>query len=881
MNNYLGMDPNLGPISAFRSLRRLRPIFLILLLVAVSAGLAQPQAPAPPGLEQLSAAGLSPQSLPRVLADGAAALEGQIKSLESNLAKSQQRLALREADLKNLQVAAASLKAALAVENPPQIEIQGLLASYALLAVQAQERDQALAGEIKELSEKMTAETAAKNTLRTQIGVLQGAGEPTASGPEMQTALSRYLQLADHRDQLALQLSDTLERTRKVVEQQEQLLASLQPELKGLEMAWKEEILVRPPSEKRLQEQLAGLGASLAALPGLGWRWLSALVAAVSWQALFLSHLPGLLGLVIFLALLVWGSRGLRRYTVRRFRDWRAARPDWEQAPIFVLGQLLVDSLWYLASIFWVAAIFWEFKVLGSPAGRLFLHLLAALWALRLALDLVQAIFAGKAAAGVLPLDARTARFYRRSLKVLAVYLILGIFALTNASLLKFPESSALIAEHSFLVGLLAWPLWLLRREPFRRLQPTLPNPAWVRRPATARAIKGTILLLLAFIILADLLGLINLAVYAARAAVWTGMASHLVWFLWLAGEGVIHYLLHPEKGWAQLRYPRQQRILQRIYGFSRVLLSIILGAAVIFWALASWGIPPAQAAWAFEWLTWGPRLGPVKLTPLNISRAILVFYLGFWLSRWIRDLMSFRIFPHTALDRGVQYTITTTVHYVVLVLAALLALSSLGFPLTNLALVAGALGIGIGFGLQNLVNNFVSGLILLFERPIKVGDLLVIDGQWGTVKEIRVRSTIFETYDHSVLIIPNSELISQKVLNWTHYGRGINRLTLKVGVGCNSDVRQVTQLLTEICRANPRVVAEPPPQIYLAVYGESSLDFTIWVYLGNPADRVPATHELNSAIFETLQQHGIEMPFPQRDLHIKDWPVPPPETGS
>ena len=138
-----------------------------------------------------------------------------------------------------------------------------------------------------------------------------------------------------------------------------------------------------------------------------------------------------------------------------------------------------------------------------------------------------------------------------------------------------------------------------------------------------------------------------------------------------------------------------------------------------------------------------------------------------------------------------------------------------------------GALGVGIGFGLQNIVNNFISGLILLFERPIKVGDMLVIDGQWGTVKEIRVRSTIFETFDRYVLIIPNSELVSNKVLNWTHYGAGINRLTLKVGVAYGSDVRQVTQLLTEVCQANPRVVAVPPPQIYFEAYGDSSLDFT------------------------------------------------------
>ena len=297
---------------------------------------------------------------------------------------------------------------------------------------------------------------------------------------------------------------------------------------------------------------------------------------------------------------------------------------------------------------------------------------------------------------------------------------------------------------------------------------------------------------------------------------------------------------------------------------------------AVVLWSLNSWGITPRQVVWAFQWTTWGPSLGPVRLTTLNVGGTILAIYLGFFLSRLIRSLMLARIFPRTALDAGVQYTITTTMHYVILILAGLVALNILGFQLTNLALVAGALGVGIGFGLQNIVNNFLSGLILLFERPIKVGDLLVIDGQWGTVKEIRVRSTIFETFDRSVLIIPNSELVSNKVTNWTHYGAGINRLTLKVGVAYGSDVRQVTQLITEVCQANPRVVAVPPPQISFEAYGDNSLNFTIWVHLRIPSDRTPATHELNSAIFEAFNANGIEIPFPQRDLHIKEWPAAP-----
>jgi small-conductance mechanosensitive channel len=346
-----------------------------------------------------------------------------------------------------------------------------------------------------------------------------------------------------------------------------------------------------------------------------------------------------------------------------------------------------------------------------------------------------------------------------------------------------------------------------------------------------------------------------------------------ILWFLWLMGETIIGHLLHPEAGRATYFFPERAELIQRVFVFSRWTLGIVLGVAVVLWSLNSWGITPHQVAWAFQWMTWGPTLGPVRLTTLNVLGVILAIYLGFFLSRLVRGLMLIRIFPRTALDSGVQYTITTTVHYVILILAGLMALNILGFPLTNLALVAGALGVGIGFGLQNIVNNFLSGLILLFERPIKVGDMLVIDGQWGAVKEIRVRSTIFETFDRYVLIIPNSELVSNKVLNWTYYGAGINRLALKVGVAYGSDVRQVTQLITEVCQANDRVVEVPPPQVYFEAYGDSSLNFNVWVFVRIPSDRIPATHELNSAIFEAFNANGIEIPFPQRDLHIKEWP--------
>jgi small-conductance mechanosensitive channel len=434
--------------------------------------------------------------------------------------------------------------------------------------------------------------------------------------------------------------------------------------------------------------------------------------------------------------------------------------------------------------------------------------------------------------------------------------------------------------EQFFLTGILAWALWLLRRPYLTRLLPQLSEPTWLHRPGVSLFVRGLTLFTLVVVILAYLVGFQNLSLYLAGATVWTLLGLLVLWFLWLIGEVLIYHLLHPEGGRATYFFPARAELVQRLYSLSRWVLSLGLGTGVVLWSLNSWGITPAQVAGAFEWTTWGPSLGPVKLTTLSIVGVILVLYLGFFLSRLVRALMLARIFPRTALDPGVQYTIATSVHYVILILAGMIALNILGFPLTNLALVAGALGVGIGFGLQNIVNNFLSGLILLFERPIKVGDMLVIDGQWGLVKEIRVRSTIFETFDRYVLIIPNSELVSNKVTNWTHCGADINRLALKVGVAHGSNVDQVRRLLLKICGANPRVVAEPPPQVYFMVYGDSSLDFTIWVHVRTPDDRLPATHELNRAIFEAFTEHGIEIPIPPRDLYIKEWPATPVKQG-
>jgi small-conductance mechanosensitive channel len=817
----------------------------------------------------------SPRTLPRGFEQSTAQLQENLKTWESRVPAAAADLAQTQKEVDNLQVAVASVKATMVLQRLPLLQVQELLDLYADTERGLKGKLNDLYREIDELKKSRQEQVESQNALRVQISIIQ-ARDPAAVSPELQQAFLTYLNLAGDRDRLMTRVLDHLDQRRRLLEQEQVLLASLTPQLKQLEADWKSQLLQRPAAAVPFREQVVQAWKSLAVIPQRGWDWLSELGTSGRLSAFIWSHLAPVFGLLGFILLLGWSTRRLNDLVTRRFRTWRERAADMHLLPLFVLGRALVANLFGLGLILWLGLFFWTFNLMGSAPAQLMLTALITLWALRLAIQWVQGFFAGRTAGGVLALDDDVARFYRRSLKLFLVYLGLGILGLRSASLLSYPESSRLFVEHFFLLGILVWGIWLLRRPYLTRLLPQLSAPTYLHQPVVSLFLRSLLLFLLVVTILADLLGLQNLSMYLAQAAVWSLLAAVILWFLWLIGETIIVHLLDPEAGRAAQFFPARAELIQKIYISSRWALGIALGVAVVLWSLNSWGIAMRQVASAFNWTTWGPSLGPVRLTTLNVAGTILAIYLGFFLSRLIRSLMLVRIFPRTALDTGVQYTITTTMHYVILILAGLVALNILGFQLGNLALVAGALGVGIGFGLQNIVNNFLSGLILLFERPIKVGDLLVIDGQWGTVKEIRVRSTIFETSNRSVLIIPNSELVSNKVTNWTHYGAGINRLTLKVGVAYGSDLRQVTQLITEVCQANPRVVEVPPPQIYFEAYGDSSLNFTIWVHVRIPSDRMPATHELNSAMFEAFNAHGVEIPFPQRDLHIKEWPAAP-----
>ena len=221
-------------------------------------------------------------------------------------------------------------------------------------------------------------------------------------------------------------------------------------------------------------------------------------------------------------------------------------------------------------------------------------------------------------------------------------------------------------------------------------------------------------------------------------------------------------------------------------------------------------------------------------------------------------------------MDHGVANSIQTAVGYLGVVAATLAAVSYAGFDITNLAIVAGALSIGIGFGLQSIVNNFVSGLIILFERPIKVGDWVSVNNYEGHVRRISVRSTEIETFDRTNVIVPNSEFISNAVVNLTHRN-ALGRVIIPVGVSYQADPEFVQDLLLRVARDCPLVLGVPAPSVAFEDFGASSLDFTVRAYIEDVNNRLSVASDLRIRIFKALAAANVEIPYPQQDVHMRD----------
>jgi len=297
---------------------------------------------------------------------------------------------------------------------------------------------------------------------------------------------------------------------------------------------------------------------------------------------------------------------------------------------------------------------------------------------------------------------------------------------------------------------------------------------------------------------------------------------------------------------------------------FVAIVTTILSLCALVFFtvsAINAAGVP----------LRWNAALPGISLSLFQIFLLIALLIAVFWLSSRTKHFLVNRFLARSGLDRALQHAIAQIVGYAVLIIGIIVVLENTGIHIGTLTVFAGAVGVGVGFGLKNIASNFISGLLILAERPIAIGDRIEVAGITGQVRQIRARSTVIMTNDNIAMIVPNEKFIDSPVTNWTYTDRRV-RFRLPVGVAYGSDVNKVREALVAAAREHPATLEDPAPDAFLEKFGDSTIDFQLIVW-SEEMSRRPSRFksDLNYLIYKHLTSVGIEIPNPQRDLHIRD----------
>jgi small-conductance mechanosensitive channel len=409
-------------------------------------------------------------------------------------------------------------------------------------------------------------------------------------------------------------------------------------------------------------------------------------------------------------------------------------------------------------------------------------------------------------------------------------------------------------------IGMIATLTWLMRPS---RLQEI---PANTHVPPLLRAGMRATLLLLSVSILSSALGFRGFALLVGSATTKSVYAATILYAAAGAAKAAVEASFHTAPA-QNLSFVRRRR-------------DAVLSVTGRY---ASWG---AMAYWAYLTLVWFEifdwtnalvrsvlsahlNVGEIQISLGDVIAFVLTVVVSFMLSRLIRFFLEEEALPRMRLRRGVGNAISTLLHYIVLLLGFVFALSAAGMDFSRVALFAGAFSVGIGFGLQSVVNNFVSGLILLFERPVQIGDMVEVGTLQGEVRRIGARSSTVRTFDGAEVIVPNANLITEPVVNWTLSDRR-RRLDLEVGVAYGTEPEAVLELLEGVAEAHDLVLETPQAQALFLEFGDSSLNFRLRVWIPRYEEGFAIRSQLTVAINAALRDAGITIPFPQRDLHVR-----------
>lgn len=305
---------------------------------------------------------------------------------------------------------------------------------------------------------------------------------------------------------------------------------------------------------------------------------------------------------------------------------------------------------------------------------------------------------------------------------------------------------------------------------------------------------------------------------------------------------------------------------------FRRRVRRVLQFLAFLLWALYTLELLSLRAPFlegARAVLTASLTFGSLNLSLGNVLAFVIAVWASFMLSRFIGFLLEEDVYPRFHLARGLPYAISTVLHYAILLIGFFVAVAALGIDMTKFTILAGAFSVGLGFGLQNIVNNFVSGLIVLFERPVQVGDVIQMDDASGTVERIGIRASVIRTVNGSEIIVPNGRLISDPVTNWTFSSRQ-RGIEIRIGVAYGTDPNRVIELLKNVAAAHPLIVADPPPQALFIDFGPDSLNFELRAWTNRFEDWAQIRSDLAVAINSIFAEENIQMPYAQRDLHLR-----------
>lgn len=453
-----------------------------------------------------------------------------------------------------------------------------------------------------------------------------------------------------------------------------------------------------------------------------------------------------------------------------------------------------------------------------------------------------------------------------RRLRILAILTFVGYMAFYTVFSESIPELNRLLLRDVFSLLIVLNLIWL-----FAVLvrSPKLENLRWL---------LIALIIVFAFSLAAEWAGYRNLGLHSRRSV----LLSFILLAVFLTISKLFRDLFNAmDDGaydWCKRLHEKlgveEKKSLPGLV-WIRLLTTIVIWGGFAHILISSWDQSGAIIEHSRNYLVNGFQIGDFRIVPSKILLSLLVFALLITSTGWIKRQLESNWLPKTTMDRGGREAMVTITGYIMFVIAALAALSVAGFNFSNIAIIAGALSVGIGFGLQNIVNNFVSGLVLLFERPVRKGDWIQVGNTEGYVQDIRIRSTRILTFDRSDVIVPNSELISNQVTNFmldSIRGRAI----VKVGVAYGSDTEKVRYILTQVAEENELVVKDgtsPKPLVLFRGFGDSSLDFELRVHLYDVDRRLSTTSNLNFAIDKAFREEGIVIPFPQRDVHMNTLP--------